>query len=442
MNASSRWKYATLAACLSCLSPLSLASTASEQKPSPDDFASYSLYLHALFDYQRKHSGLKPAQIAATSSQAEPESLEEAIAKSGKSPGYVDTSANPRSTFKSFTLPAISAQDMSISSITDALGVFGLENTTLTEVPQTTARLRADNDLVLTPNVDMRLSGDAYYAAWSQDQQAIIDLVGGQIILPEGEAQASATVSKSTLGDGGLDLTLSTKVRTNFYMIDRDGIPNSNFSGAGALAIQPIAIEFSNITSHITAEKNNRNDDLIRVLVASPNAIIMDLSGSQIGVADARADSGQLALSQQNIGKIGYFAKFGKDAQVRIAPGMKMDIKIGAPDGMRTPLATVNGRIDNISISNISLLGRSTGNDDDDNALRIGRMGISDLEIKDLQVFLDNQTLVLKIGPSSKDLGVSLERIAIGPKPDSAIIGDLYMNHIGVSNMQVSIAAH
>ncbi len=413
-----------------------------DQRPRPEEFASFSLYLQALFDHQRMQGSLSGQTVTKSlASIPQNESVDQAIANAGKNTGHVDTSSRPRSTFKSFALAQISPQDMSQSNIADVLGIFGDHG--LEQTPTTGLRMRADSDIHLTPDVDLRLAGDINDAKRQEVSNSIIQSFSGYIVLPEGEAYTSASVTKSTQGDHGLDLTLSTRLRTNVYMIDRDGIPGSSFAGAGALAIQPLSLEFQDITSHITASKDRQNSDLIRIQTGSPNAITLDLSGSQIGAADAPNNVGTLALSSASLGRINYFAKFGPNSIVSIAPGMKMDIKISKPDGMRAPLATVNGSISSIHVGDLRLLGQSNGGSDDENtALRIGSIGISDLDISNLRLFINNQTIIIDMGPSAKDMALSLERISIGPNPESSIVGDLYMSHIGVSGARISIAAH
>lgn len=436
MKKNTYWKFAALLAGVTCL-PAHAVTSAADTRPAPEDFPSYTLYLQALFNYQRGHAYQKAAPALAESKPAE--SLDDAIANAGNNPGYVDTSAHPRSTFKSFNLAQIPTQDMSQNNIENALGLYN--DHSLQQPPGTTARLRADNDISLTPDVEMRLISDAYYAAWQTDSDLAQNTFSGRIGLPEGEAYASASVKKSTQGDHGLDLTLSSKVRTNLYIVDQDGIPGSHYAGAGALAIQPLSLEFQDISSHITVIEDQYNNDFISIQAGTPNAIILDLSGSRFGAADAKNGTGSLVLSQSQIGRINYFAEFGPNSLLTIAPGMKMDIKIGHPDGMTKPLATVTGSINNITLGGIRLLAQDTGNQDTNSALQIGSIGISDLDIN-LRLFIDNSTVVIDMGPSKRDMSLSLERIALGPNTTTSVVGDLYVSRVGISNARISIAAH
>lgn len=442
MNKNKYWKCAILLAGIASLSAQAVTSTP-DARPHPEDFSSYSLYLQALFDFQRAQTPTtlqNSARSLASDNIPVSENLDDAIANAGSNPGYIDTSTHPRSTFKSFALAPIPTQDMSQNGIEDALGIFG--NHELEQPPTTTARLRPDNDLSLTPNVDMRLIGDAYDIAWTIDTLTVLESFSGYIALPEGEASASASVTKSTQGDHGLDLTLSARVRSNIYMIDRDGMPGSRFSGAGAVAIQPLSLQINGLTSHITAIRNNRNQDLIAIQSGSPNAIILDLSGSRFGVADAENQADRLSFSRNRIGNINYFAGFGQNALVTIAPGMSINIKLGHPDGMRAPLATVNGKIPTINIGDLSLLGRDSSSDNEDQDFHIGNLSISGLDISNLRLFINKRTVVIDMGTGSSDLSISMERVAIGPRATSSVIGDFYVGHIGVANTRISIAAH
>lgn len=415
--------------------------SAPDQRPRPEEFSSFSLYLQALFDYQRAQDrpAHQSAHSSATSATAD-EALADDIASTKQPSGYVDTSSQPRSTFKSFALAQISTQDMSQSNVADALGVF--DDHSPEQPPTTNLRMQPDSDLGLLPDISLRLRSDLYDAK-RQDLSGLASAsFSGYIKLPEGEAYASASVEKSTRGDHGLDLTLSSKVRSNVYIIDRDGLPGIGSGTAGALAIKPLAVEFSNLSSHITAARNNRNEDVLSIQSSTDSPIILDLSGSRFGVANASQVSGTVALDGQKLGPVSYFASFGDNAFVTIAGGTELDIKVGRPDGMNKPFATVNGKIPTISLESFNLLEQSDKNGNSTVNLNIGKLEIAGLELKNLRLYFNQNAVVIETGTSGRNMSVSMERVAIGQGSESSVLGDIYFQITSIPNMRVSIASH
>jgi hypothetical protein len=413
-----------------------------DQRPRPEEFASFSLYLQALFDYQRTQ-GRTSGQAARnpSASNTSNESLDQAIANAGRSSGYVDTSSQPRSTFKSFSLAQISPQDMSQSNIADALGVFGDHG--LEQIPMTGLRMQADSDLHLTPDVEPRLAGDIKDAKRQEISNSIIESFSGYIVLPEGEAYTSASVTKSTQGDNGLDLTLSTKVRSNVYIIDRDGLQGIGPGIAGAVAIRPLALEFSNLTTHITAARSSRNEEVLSIQSSTESPIVVDLSGSRFGVANAsEMAEDTLALDGSRLGPVSYFASFGDNAFVTIAGGTHLDLEIGRPDGMQRPFATINGKIPTISLESFNLLEQADERGNSKVNLSIGKMEIAGLELKDMRLYFNQNKIVIETGTGSRNMSVSMERVAIGQGSETSAIGDIYIQITSMPNMRVSIASH
>lgn len=437
MKKNTHWKCIALLAGMTSLSAQAVSS-GPESRPHPENFPSYSLYLQALFDFQRAQSpAAAKASATAAAASAPTESLEDAIANAGSNPGYVDTSTHPRSTFSSFGLAPIPAQDMSQNGVENALGIFSGHE--LEQPPATTARLRPDSDARLIPDVEPRLISDAYDMLWENIASSAQEIFSGYIALPEGEAYASASVVKGS--EHGLDLTLSSKVRSNIYIIDEDGVPQTGRSFAGAIAVQPLSLQLTDLTSHITVLRSSNNDDLISIQSSSSNPLFIDLSGSRIGTASAGDTKGPLVLSRKNLGEISYFASFGPNALLTIAPGMSLNIKLGHPDGMNKPLVTLNGRISDINVGDISVLGNDRS--DDSAGAHIGKMSITGLNLIDLRLYIKDQTVVIDMGRGVRDMAVSMERIAMGSNTSaSSMIGDLYVEHIGIANSRISIAAH
>lgn len=436
MKNNSRWKCAILLAGMSALSAEAVTS-GPEARPRPENFPSYSLYLQALFDFQRAQGHAATRTETAIGESPALENLDTAIANAGNGPGHIDSSKNPRSTFKSFALSQIPAQDLSQTGVENALGIFGNHN--LEQPPETTARLRPDNALSLTPDVSLRLIGDAYDIRWANTSSSAVTMASEYIVLPEGEAYTSASVVTSS--DSGLDLTLSTKVRSNIYIIDRDGIPNTSFSNAGAVSVQPLSLQISNLTSHITAS-NSRNSEYISIEAGSPDAIYVDLSGSRLGAADADESQGNIALSSSRVGRISYFASFGQNALLTIAPGMSLSINLQHKHEANAPLVTISGRVPDISLADISLLGTDNGGNSSDAGLHIGRLNITGINLVDMRVYVESSTVILDMGRGIRNMAVSLERVSMGSNATAAPVGDFYTQNIGIANSRITIAAH
>lgn len=436
------WKYALLLSGISMLGSAMAMNPASDVKPKPEDFPSYSQFLQALIDYQRQQGnhGFSSAPVASVADSNSSESLDDAVAKAsaGSNPGYVDTSSHPRSTYRTFALNQLASYDMSATTINDALGTY--DEHQMEEEPGTTARLRADNDLSLTPDVALRLIGDAYDGRLlSLGDQA--NTMSGDIILPEGQGRVSATTRKNA--DGSLDLNLTSSVRTNVYFIDRDGIPNSGYAHAGAVALRSLALDIRDVNANISGARsgNSNGNDLLVVKTTSPNAIRIDLSGTRIGVADATYDGSIVRLSSANIGQVNYFMRFGNNSVLTIAPGMNMKTVITHPDGLNKPLVTINGDIGDINISDVALTDFSTDQNGGSNILSIGKVGLSNLSMRNMHIYIVNRSIVMDVGNGINDLGMSLERVSVGSDP-SIMVGDLYIQHMNVSSSRIQIASH
>ncbi len=421
--------------------PVMALTSGPDARPRPEDYPSYSLYLQALFDYQRaQHPAAAKTVAPVQEAPAAPESLEDAIANAGHNPGYIDTSAHPRSTFKSFALTQIPSQDMSQNGVADSLGIFGDHE--LDQPPRTTARLRPDNDLYLIPDVDLRLLGDTQDIMWQELAETSEGIFGGYIELPEnGWAYANASVSKSTQGDHGIDMTLSSRVRSNVYILDRDGMPGTPFDNPGVVAIRPLSLTISGMHSHITTFRDQHKDDLIAISTSTQNPLLIDLSGSRFGTAATTDHASKIAPDRSNVGPASYFAAFGDNAMLTIAGGTQLDIKVSHPDGLRKPLATVNGKVPTMSLGNFRLIDQYENGEEKVN-LSIGKTKISGLDIANLRLYLNKATIVIDLGTGVRDMSLGMEQVAIGNNTESSVLGDLYIDHVGINNSRISIAAH
>ncbi len=436
------WKWAILLAGAQSLSAFAITPEAGANKPLPENYASYSLYLQALFDYQRAKDSAGnqlPPSVSGSIKPDKSESLDAAIAQAGSTTGYIDKSSKPRSTYKSFSLNQLPPQDMSQSNVGDSLGIFSSH--IMQQQPQTTARLRPDNPLSLFSNEEAQLFADVSHITWqSQSKKAITDF-SAKIILPEGEAEASASASIDDEEDA-LELTLSSRVQTNIYLIDRDGIPDSNnYRQAGAIAIQGFGLQIDDMATKIHTPLNSSGDTHLVLDVSSPNPILIDLSNSRFGSADAKNGAAELAFSSAEIGNISYFAKFGPNSVMTIAPGMSMNIRLDEPEGMVQPLATLNGKISDISIGDISILGRDTSSGGQ-NGIHIGKIRVSGLNLVNAALYANGEAIVMDMGSGIRNMSITMERVAIGAAGSNVFVGDFYTDNIGIANTRVSFASH
>jgi hypothetical protein len=437
------WKCALLLSGMGLLSSAMAVTSSADARPRPEDFASYSQFLQALFDYQHQQNAANSSFSSApatTTDNSSTESLDDAVAKAnaGENPGYVDNSAHPRSTFKSFTLSQLPSQDMSQTAVDQALGIFGEH--TLKQAPTTVARLREGNELNLTPDVPLRLISDAYDISMLEVGEQS-NTFSADIILPEGQGRATATSRKNA--DGSIDITLDSSVRTNLYIVDRDGMPGTAFSHAGAVALRSLALDIKGLNAHISGARTtgSNNNDLLVVRTTTPNAIHIDFSGTRIGVADARYDGGTLRLSSSTIGPVNYFMRFGNDAVLTIAPGLDLTTVISRPDGMNKPLITLNGFLGDINLSNISLMEDGTDQSAGTPTLTIGKLGLTNLSMNNMHIYLVDRSIVLDAGGGMRNVGMSLERVSMGTNPN-IMVGDFYVQNMNIVNSRITIAAH
>lgn len=454
------WRAIILASMMMASPGTSIASTAigsTKEAPRPENYASYSLYIQALFDYQKAQS--KEADTAAEklcteatgdehrdalkknicqvkavtiNNSGEPgnepyESLEEAISKNPAIANLTDSSnsASARSTFRSFPLNPIAAQDMSQMGVAGLLGLFN----SLVLQSQTNASANQQINSITTPstNIDPTVSNDLYSLLFTQ----IIDetlAMGGNIVLRDGRADTDLS---ATIVGNGLQLQVSSDVRTGFYIVDRDGHPENGFAGAGALVVNSLGINVDNLLVNIQGvNRNSANPDLLGIQVNSPNAITIDLSGTTIGVADALRDGSQIGTPTN-------FLSFGPNSVLTIAPGMSLHTALTRPNGTTTPLLTLNGNIGSISLRDISIL-----DNDDGGALRIGRLGIDGIQLVNTQIFIDGQKIIIDAGTGIRNASLILDRVAIGDSINGSMIGNFALRNINLVSTRMSIEPH
>lgn len=436
-----KWKLAVFLSGLCSLPAFAITNDGS--RPKAENYASYSLYLQALFDYQRAqelgarttHATANPKRPINTDRLAE-ESLDDVMARGMGTAGYVDPSAKPRSTFKTFALSQLPAQDMGGTSVDDALGNF--DSHVMQQKPETTARLRADNPLALFEDEEISVLQDINHARWTIQSAQAANSFSGHISLPEGEADASISAQKGQ--EGELELSLSSKVRSNIYIVDRDGFAGAHHPHAGVVAIQPLSLAFNNLHAHITTPRHNNGNRYIAISASSPNPIIIDFSGSRFGVAHAATGTGgTIALQNPAEGQISYFAKLGNNALLSIAPNMLMDITVDKPDGLRKPFVRINGKIGEISLGDIGLLSNGSSNNEL-TGLHIGKLRLSGIDLINAALYSKDESFILDLGTGLRDMRIAMERFALGS--EGGVIGDIDAHISAPPHTRITISAH
>lgn len=424
--------------------------------PRPENYASYSLYIQALFNHQKMQSKDKGATIekscrkknandpnepgktnacqppsAAEAGAGAPgdtqyESLEDAISKRSADlrPDHINTSTHQRSTFRSFPLSPIPAQDLSQTGVSGLLGFFN------SRIFQDQTSARADQQLNSnnSPSInnDPRVSNEIASLLYAQIIGETITM-GGNVVLRDGNGHVEVT---GKVVGTGLQLQLSSNVRTGLYIVDRDGYPGSRFDQAGAVVVNSLGISIPNMLINIQGiNRTSSNPELIGIQVNSPSAITVDLSGTTIGAADAVRDGSKIGAATN-------FLSIGPHSALTISPGMSLNATLSRPDGMVTPLVTINGNLGDINLQNISLL------DNGMSAFQIGNLGINGIALVDTRIYIDGQRIVIDAGTGINNASVSMEQLSFGDAINTTMLGDLYVSHINLVNARMSVEAH
>lgn len=427
----------------------------SSEAPRPENYANYSLYIQALFTYQKmqnKEAGAasKPCKIASEegtieiaksdacqtktltntgeAGTASQESLEEAASKrqTESYQTYISTSRSPRSTFSSFPLNPITSQDLSLTGVGGLLGLF---NSLVTEKQTTDSannQLSLNNRPVTITDSDSRNSNDFYSLLYTQAGVETL-LMNNKIVLQDGSGYVEVTTK---IAGSGLELHLNSNVRTGLHIVDRDGYPGSYFDGAGAVVVDSLGISIPSLYVNIQGtNRASNNPDLILAQIRSPEAITIDLSGTRIGVADALRDGSKIGTPTS-------FMSFGPQSVMTIAPGMSMNTVLSRPNGLVTPLTTLNGSIGTISLQDVSLLENGTS------ALNIGVLGIDGIQLVNTKIFIVDKKIIIDAGTGINNGSMWMERVSFGDIPTSTMLGDFYISHINLVNARMTVEAH
>lgn len=401
----------------------SCAFAVTPDRPQPSDYDNFNTYIRALVDYRKSVDPVLPVDrnTSSTLSGDNQESLEDAVAKaqSGWTPGYTDTS---RSTSKSFPLTPISSDDLNRVDSPDSIsGLAALSNNTLDQ-------LKPNRDVSNERNLasDERVRSDVRYATMLNVQLEAYDMLGGTIFLEDDSGYAVVDIETNKLTDGGLHLGLSAKLRARVAFVDKDGLPGS-YPRAGAVVMDPLRLDIKNLGVDIHGMQRG-NQRYIQVDSYLGGGLQVDLSRTRIGTASW--------LGGRRTGEMSPFLAIGEGGQLNIASGTMIRTTLTRPDA-HTPFATVNGRIGDLSLSDISLI-----DNDDGGVIHIGKLSITGINLVDTKVYFDNGAIRLDTGRGLTNVGVRIERLALGAADDAHVVGDFYARGMRINSNVITIRAH
>lgn len=387
-----------------------------------------------------------PSADASLYNNATGDSLEQAIAltRDGLNPVYQDPD-NARTTFRSFPMQPIDSSALADIAQIDVL--TGL----LVSTRANTIRLDIDPSQLTDPMavVDSRLVSDGIslnLASITPDQLILDNIAGFEtnniVWATEGNYYTYVSASPSYTSDGGIRLEFSSSARVRMAMVDRDGRPTSNSASipyAGALVVDPLSITTSNVVTALHAVDDSNGNTAILATLDVGDGIDIDLSNTKLGVASATRNSS----GDWNLGRVSNFLYFGSDSHVSINMNEPMEILLSNPEDTSTdPLVTINGSINNLSLSNVSLMDNNSGG-----GIHFGRFSISEMAMVNTRIYINDEVIRLDLSDSLANLHMTIENIVLGgPLNDPAsrppAIGDAEVRVTRIDNLQLSMQPH
>lgn len=448
------WRVIALASMMAASGHGMAALSSDSPSPRQEDYANYSQYIQALFHswkMQEDNANSSGASTSCSNEKTEQEgsksnscakntslisktdipgsdqyaSLEEALDKRTADirPDYNNTDI-PRTSYNTFPLNPISSLDLEGVTAGDLLGVFNnliyKGQTTDSANKQLTNNNRPSDDTTST------LYNDVTGALYSQIFDSVLAL-GGLVTLENSSGRVELSVA---VIDGGLRLHLDADIYTSLFIVDRDGVPNTGFSHAGAINISSIGINIPNMTIDLKAQ-SSANINNIQIKAYTPDAITVDLSNTKIGVADALVDG-------TAIGQTSTVLSFGNDSVLTIGPGVELTTSLTPPDGLKTPLLTINGVVGSINLHDFALANQGQ------TIFHIGNISMDGLKLVDAKVFINGPKTIIDMGRGITNANLAVERFSIGGSPDvpAPAIGDFYASHISLVNSRITIQPH
>lgn len=466
------------------------------ERPRPQDFPDYGSYVKALVDYQRaletppkkeeKKIGVDDSKlcrdsqgggeddkkknncegkylvteneipeeverqrVAAEAAKAEEarrqeeaaqhEDLEDTISRNSTSfiggdlPGGLPGTTTPRG----FPLEEISAADLSEAGVSGLLGLF--ENVRMGRLGSTAAPggifggatggsgAGGSGGSAIDPDGTLTATLENFLIDLSEIDYGFLASI---ISFGDGYSIVNAAVRINDSGNGLL-LGLSSETYTPLYVVDRDGVPDTKWAGAGAVVVDRMAILIPYLEADIQSVRNTTTDtSLLRIDAYSPQPIFVDFSETTISAASATRDGSQIGASAPVI-------QFGTNSLLTIEAGTRIRAVMSPPDGTRTPLVTLNGRVGNISLGDVRLVDNIGGG-----SIGVGRFTLSGIELIDTKIYMDERKIIIDSGRGFHDVNVGVERLWIGSDPESSVIGDFYASGARLNSLRITAEPH
>lgn len=375
-------------------------------------------------------------KVAAPAEEAE--NLEEAISRRSTSfLSYDGTApaAGPDATPRGFPLQEIPTADLSEAGVAGLLGLFN------------NARLQNLGGSAAPGGVfgaSTGGSGAGGYGGSAMDKDGTLTITADDYLLQLATLDLDQLASTVSFGDGysivsatvrtqgnGLSIGLSAQVYTPVYIVDRDGLPGTQWAGAGAVVVDHMAILIPYVQADIQSVRTTSSDSsLLQMDVYSPGAIYVDLANTNVGVAGASVDGSRIGASTP-------FLQFGPSALLTIAPGTRVRATLSTPDGLRTPLVTLNGSIGALSIRDVRIVDSVAGG-----SIGFGRLGVSSLDLVDARIYMNNNSVVVDTGHSLSNVNVDIERFYLGNDRGGNFVGDFYARGATLDNLRFTATPH
>lgn len=360
------------------------------------------------------------------------ESLDEAIASAGYDSLSAANADALRNNTQGMTLQEISVDEMASSGVGGLLGLVNnirMQNLGGTASPLGAWGLAGGGSTSVSVDSDgsVRLSLEDVVLALDNLNIEILDS-----LVNFGDGYAIIDTVTSITPNGGLHLELTSEVYTAVNIVDRDGLPGTEWSGAGAVTVDQMAILIPYLEVDIQGVNADfaRDNSLLTIDAYSPGEITVQVANSLIGVAPASVDGSYIGPSTP-------FLQFGPDGIISVGAGTRVNVVLAQPDGLRNAFVTLNGRVGDISVRDIRLLDRVGGGD-----LRIGRINIRNLDLVDTRIFLEDKRVTVDLGRGLDNVSIDMERVYLGSETAGSFIGDFYARGARINELRFSAQPH
>lgn len=246
----------------------------------------------------------------------------------------------------------------------------------------------------------------------------------------------------STTGQDGLTVILDTNITTNITWVDRNGTGTAGYTNAGAVVINNVGISTTGLRIDIDAGGSAgtaTGTGLLNIGITNPNAIVVNLGATTIGVADAmNATTGTLA-ARSATGAVSNFITFNAGSSLTIAAAAAgtrlLNIELGSEPGN---FMTLNGNMGSIVLTGLNIIDADGGVG---GAISVGTLTLANIDLVNSTVNVNSGGLVINTGAGLGNVTVGMERLALGDDgagPNS-FIGDIYLTGLSLTNNTITV---